>query len=249
MDQKKVLITGAARGLGKEIKIFLAERDFFIYGTTRKLKDPSILEAHSKMLELDLSSKASIDALVDYLTKNENAIDYMIHNSGIAYLDPIDVLDEEEYRKMFEVNFFGPIYLTKQLIPLMKRAKKSKIIFISSIASVDHWPYLGGYAASKAALEAVAFESAVLFKKWGIDVSVIRPNPLPTDMQILRSKNALQSPHPELKKRKLEWETLEGVCDLIFKILNDPAPKFDYQTGEFSEKRVQQFHKKNCYQK
>ncbi len=202
---RNILITGAARGLGRHLGEFLSKKNYSVYGTTRNPKASKNSDLF-RLIYLDLKESDSINLLHDHLKKMNVSIDVLIHNSGVAYLDPADVLDEEECRHTFEVNFFGPICLTTKLLPMMKRNSRGNIIFISSIVSIDHWPYLGVYSASKAAIESVAFEWAVLLKRWNIHVSVIRPNPLPTNMQILRSKNAGKSPYPELNKRELIWE-------------------------------------------
>lgn len=244
---KNVLITGVAHGLGKSLSDFLIEKGFFIFGTTRYPQ--KLLPSNSlKIFQLDLSDRYSIEQLVDSLEESGESIDAIIHNAGVAYLDPADVLEEDECRYVFDVNFFGPLHLTKRLLPLIKMQHQAKLIFISSIVSIDHWPYLGVYAASKVALEAVAFEWAVLLKKWNIYVSIIQPNPLPTDMQILRSKNAPKSPYPELNNRHLDWESIDDVCVLVYKILMTTSPKFQYQTGPYSEETAHRFLKDNIYQ-
>src|SRR5574342_124476 len=182
---KKILITGALRGLGKSLASFLSKQGHRVYGTTRDLNSV-VGPIDFKVLELDLRKHSSIEQLSNYFTTLNESIDVIIHNAGIAYLDPADLLEESESRSIFNVNFFGPIYLTKKFLPQMRKANQGHLIFISSIVSIDHWPYLGVYSASKAAIESVAFEWAVLLKKWNIHVSVIRPNPLKTDMQIFR---------------------------------------------------------------
>lgn len=244
---KNVLITGAVRGLGKHLTKLLLSKGYSVYGTTRNLKEAKE-ERNLKVFYLDLCDNKSIANLTNYLKKSNKPLDAVVHNAGIAYLDPIEIMDEEEYRHIFEVNFFGPVTLTQQLLPLLKKSQKSSLIFISSIVSIDCWPYLGAYAASKRAIEAVAFEWAILLKSWNINVSVIQPNPLPTDMAIMRSKNACKSHYPELKNRLLEWESIEETVELVYEILETEAPKFQYQTGKYSKQTVSKFLKENAYQ-
>ncbi len=245
---KRILITGAARGLGRALGNFLSKQGHEVIGTTRNLK---IVQdsVGFKLLSLDLRKKQSIERLANHFIKSKECIDVIIHNAGVAYLDPADLLDEDESRHIFDVNFFGPMLLTKKLLPQMRVAKKGHLLFISSIVSIDHWPFLGVYSASKAAIEAVAYEWAIVLKRWNINVSVVRPNPLQTDMQILRSRNTKQSPYPDLLKRSLEWEKIEEVCELVSNILRDPLPEFAYQTGPHSQKTADRFIKKQAYQK
>lgn len=245
---KTVLITGAARGLGKHLSELLVSKGYFVYGTSRNLKTLKNVE-NTEFFYLDLTDQKSIDELANHFLETGITIDAIVHNSGVAYLDPIEVLDEEEYRHIFEVNFFGVVKLTKKLLPILKKSAKSNLVFISSIVSIDCWPYLGAYSASKRALESVAFEWATLLKKWNIYVSVVQPNPLPTDMQILRSKNAGKSLYPELESRKLDWESISDTTNLVHKILENPNSQFFYQTGEKSKKVVNHFIRQEAYQK
>lgn len=245
---KKILITGAARGLGRCLGEFLSQKGYFVYGTTRNLAATKDTDKF-KFLYLDLRDTQSIDHLHARLVTLNESIDVLIHNAGIAYLDPADVLDDEESRHIFDVNFFGPLTLTKKILPMMRNANKGNLIFISSIVSINTWPYLGVYSASKAAIESIAFEWAILLKKWNIHVSVIRPNPLPTDMQILRSRNTNDNPYPALGKRVLNWEDIDSVCSIISLVLNSSSPEFAYETGSFSEETVQRFLRKSEYQK
>lgn len=244
---KKVLITGVSRGLGKILAEYLIDQDFIVYGTVR---DKSQFEDSDnlKYISLDLQKQASIDRALEYLFSITDNLDAVIHNAGIAYLNPADELEDEERRKIFEVNFFGPIYLTEKILPYFRKSNNGKIIFISSIASVDPWPSLGVYSASKAALEKVAFEWAVLLQKWNISVSVIRANPLPTNMKILKSKNTETSIYGSVFCNELCWEKTDNVCSIISKILSSSSPDFQYTTGKFSEQTVDALLNKDAYQ-
>lgn len=243
---KKILITGAARGLGRCLGESLSKEGNIVYGTTSSLRSEYNHESF-KLLNLDLRDEKSIDRLASHFIESDEPIDVLIHNAGIAYLDPTDYLEESEIRHIFDVNFFGPINLTKKLLPQMRKANKGHLIFISSIVSIDHWPFLGVYSASKAAIESVAFEWAVLLKKWNIHVSVIRPNPLQTDMQILRSKNIKPSPYSDLPIRDLKWENIDDVCKIISKIVNEPSTQFAFQTGPHSQKTAEHFLNESAY--
>jgi short-subunit dehydrogenase len=245
---KNILITGAARGLGKYLSDYFIKKGFSVFATTRD--EEKINDSHKlRFFYLDLTKPNSIASLVKFFEIEKIKIDVLINNAGVAYLDPADVLDDNEHRHIFDVNFFGTIDLTKRIIALMRPANEGKLIFISSIVSVDCWPYLGSYAASKAAIESVAFEWAVLLKKWNISVSVVQPNPLPTDMTLNQSKNTDKSPYPKLIQNDLKWENINDVCEIILKIILDSSPKFRYQTGVYSKKAAQNFLKKDAHEK
>lgn len=245
---KKILITGISRGLGKILADYLIQHNCKVYGTVRQLEKFQSTEK-IQYFHLDLQDNGSIDKAVHKITKNAPFLDAIIHNSGIAYLAPADAMNDQERRQTFDVNFFGPIHLTDRLLPLLKKASNGKIIFISSIVSLDHWPSLGVYSASKAALECVAFEWAVLLKKWNIDVSVIRPNPLPTDMNILKPADSRLNLHGEAFCNDLEWESPEEICKHIIHILNSSSHKFAYASGSKSEKTANSILKREIYEK
>ena len=244
---KNILITGIARGLGKHLAEFFLSKGAIVYGTTRNV---SIVKKRNNLhvFFLDLCNKKSIANLVNFFRKKRIPLDALIHNAGTAYLDPIEIMEEKEYREIFEVNFFGPVALTTGLLSNLRMSQKSNLLYISSIVSIDCWPYLGAYAASKRAMESIAFEWAVLLKNWNICVSVIQPNPLPTDMDIKRSKNSKKSCYPELENRLLQWEGIQETIELIDSILKDKAPQFQYQTGKYSRKTAKTFLKEKAYQ-
>ena len=231
---KKVLVTGVSRGLGKLTKDFLIEAGWYVYGTRR---DNHTSEANNYIdLPLDLESEASINNLIRYF--DDKPLDAIIHNAGIAYKDPAHVLTSAECSQTFQVNFFGPCQLTTGLIPKLSESPLGRLIFISSIVSVDPWPHLGVYAASKAAMDRVAFEWSVLLDN--IETSVIRPNPIPTDMQIQRGSEA--DPDVDDFKSELKWDTVEGTLNAINDALTTPHPNFEYYPGQNAKEAA------NCLQ-
>lgn len=245
---KKVLITGVSRGLGKALSEYLSEHNCEIYGTVRNLDNFS--DTHSiKYTYLDLHIRDSIEKAASEILHKAKHIDVIIHNAGIAYLNPADEMSDHERRLVFDVNFFGPVYLTELLLPHLREVKRGKIIFISSIASIDTWPSLGVYSASKAALECVAFEWSVLLKKWNVRVSIIRPNPLPTNMQIQKSVNSDPGIYGSVFCNELIWEKTEDVCNLVLKIIRSQNPAFEYSTGKFSKMAVNSILKKGAHEK
>ena len=235
---KNILITGAARGLGKHIADYLAAKGYSVYGTTSRISNTETLSTKS-LLYLDYTDKRSIIELAKHFTQSGIQIHGVIHNSGIAYLDPVDVLLEKEHRDIFDINYFGPIELTKRLLPSLKRNRSSHLVFISSITSLECYLYLGAYSASKRAVEAIAFEWACLLNIYNINVSVVQPNPLPTNMDIMRSKNTESNLYPDLVDRSLKWESIQDTVNLILQILENPKPKFLYHTGEFSQQSAE----------
>lgn len=245
---KKIIVTGASRGLGKMLTQLLSQQGWIVYATVRDLKNVNDSEG-IKYFYLDLEKNESIDEVISEIFEKAESIDGIVHCAGKAYLDPADVMTDRERRSVFDVNFFGPVYLTEKALKYMRIAKKGKVVFISSIASLDPWPALGVYSASKSALERVAFEWAVLLKYWGIDVSIVRPNPLPTPMNMLRSSRKEDSPYGDIFCNELRWESIEDACNVIIDILKSDSLKFEYSTGEFSQRTTDMILQNGIYEK
>lgn len=244
---KNILLTGARRGLGLQIKEALIQQKNYVFGTSSRWSNGK-REKNFTSLELDYTKSRTLHKLIESLEISKRKVDVVIHNAGIAYLELIYRMSTKEVKQTFDINFFGPIELTRLLIPQLRQKTVSHIIFISSIVSVDHWPYLGAYAASKAALDTAAFELACTLKKWNINVSIIRPNPLPTNMEMRKAKKSDYDLIPSDFKIELHWERVQDVCAVIKEIISENDPHFEHVTGDYSKNAIEKFHKQNSYQ-
>jgi NAD(P)-dependent dehydrogenase (short-subunit alcohol dehydrogenase family) len=140
LKNKKVVITGATGGLGKEICLLLAElkADIILACRNKEKTDQLIGEILSlypettlDFVELDLNSYESVNNCINSL-KKYNGIDVLINNAGI-YNVPLKKLDSG-YNNVFQVNFVYTYYLTKQLLPELKKKKNSTCITLGSVA-------------------------------------------------------------------------------------------------------------------
>lgn len=231
---KVILVTGAARGLGKTICQCLAREGHNVYGTTSSLSTANMSDFSWPMLQMDLCKEQEIQNVSDFIANKHGQLDALINNAGIAYLDPIEKISSEETKNLFQINFFGPLRLTQNLLPIFRNQKAGKIIFISSIRGIESHGCMGIYSASKAALESAAFDLAVTLSPWDVSVSVIQPGPIYPGMNILHgSANGTDlSQYPICPPIKLNWESPDGVTDLINKILEAKSPHFAYQSSD-----------------
>lgn len=247
--KKNILITGARRGLG----LFLAEQfiknGWEVYRTSSSEK--YVMEqASNKVLFLDYRNVKSVSALVKSLDDQDLKIDAVIHNAGIAVLSPAEDLCEKELRDMYDINFFGPIALTQALLPNLKKNNKANLIFISSIVSVEPWYCLGGYGSSKKALEAVAFDMATTLSKFKIYLSVIQPNPIHKESDIIFFESSSLKKEDIRKKHHFTWENRENLFNVCNDIINTKEmPKFYFQTGPHSDAVSKRFVNRNEYEK
>src|SRR5579883_3056939 len=110
--KKTILITGASRGLGHSLAELLErQEDYSIYAGVRNLQTCLPL-SNSNFIHLDLNDQNSMTQAVDSIIQNEGKIDCLVHNAGIVIAGPIEGMTQEEIRQLFEVNFFGVVFLT-----------------------------------------------------------------------------------------------------------------------------------------
>jgi NAD(P)-dependent dehydrogenase (short-subunit alcohol dehydrogenase family) len=132
-------------------------------------------------LRLDVTSQDDISAAVTEALRRFGCIDVLVNNAGIGYFGAIEESEEEEVRRMFEINFWGLAHVTKAVLPHMRKQRSGHIINISSIGGLVAFPALGFYNATKFAVtaysEALAKETAPL----GIKVTNVAPSGFRTD--------------------------------------------------------------------
>lgn len=178
---KTVVITGASTGIGYDAAVQLAKRGYQVFAGVRKQEDADRLKQHQGIepVILDVTKPAQIDEFVKLLeTKNIQSLS-LVNNAGIAVAGAVEVLTIDDYRKQFEVNFFGLIQMTQKLIPLIRK-HKGRIVNISSVSGLSSTPFLSAYSASKYALEALSDSMRWEFGSFGVKVVVIEPGPILT---------------------------------------------------------------------
>ena len=124
---------------------------------------------------LDVTAPDQIRAAADLVDQ----LDGLVNNAGIALAAPLELVPPDELRYQLEVNLVGQIAVTQAFLPAIRRSK-GRIVFVGSIAGRSALPFLGPYAASKHALEAVADSLRVELRPFGIHVSIVEPGTIKT---------------------------------------------------------------------
>ena len=174
---RAVIVTGASGGLGFATSTLLVQRGFRVFGTLLEHEDSAPLErAGVTPVRLDQTRTASIRdaaARIDELLGGM-PLAGLVNNAGIADGGPIELLDIEAMRQVFEVNVIGMVAVTQAFIPAL-RAAKGRIINISSVSGRLAVPFLAPYCASKFALEAISDCLRRELQPFGVEVVVIQP--------------------------------------------------------------------------
>ena len=176
------LITGASTGIGRATSLRLARAGWTVLAGVRKSEDGQRLAAEGpegriEPLQLDVTDAAQIGAAAARV--GASGLDALVNNAGMGIGGPLEVLGEEEWRRQFDVNFFGQIAVTRALLPALRRAR-GRIVFISSIGGRVAMGFNGPYAASKHAIEAVGDALRVELHNSGIQVALIEPGSVAT---------------------------------------------------------------------
>lgn len=157
---KVVLITGATSGMGLETSILLALNGYTVYAGTRGNEAELLEKAKEKEVQihivpLDVTQTQSIQKAVKSVIEKEGKIDVLVNNAGFGLLATLEEGSDEEMFKQFDVNVFGLIKTTREVLPFMREAQNGVIINISSFLGKMGLPLLSHYNASKYAVEGI----------------------------------------------------------------------------------------------
>ena len=189
---KNVVVTGVSTGIGYAIAKNLVEQGYHVWGSVRKQSDAERLAAEFgkerfTALQFDVTDASAIKAAAEQVGQNvgDRGLAGLVNNAGIAVPGPILLTPVDEFRRQFEVNLFGVIGVTQAFLPLLGARKPcphppGKIINISSVGGRMAMPFLGPYAASKHALEAISDSLRRELMIYGIDVISVQPGTIKT---------------------------------------------------------------------
>ena len=178
---KKVLITGAATGLGYGTALQLAEKGFEviaaveIYGQVQPLKR----DVAARGLKIQVEK---LDVTVEGDRKKALAwnVDILVNNAGVLEGGSVVDIPGNNMRHEFEVNVIGPLLLTQGIAKQMVKSGTGRIVWVSSREGLNVNPFTGIYSASKHAIEAIAETMSMELQEFGIEVVTINPGPFLT---------------------------------------------------------------------
>ncbi|MBV8929061.1 MAG: SDR family oxidoreductase [Mycobacteriaceae bacterium] len=191
-DPRSVVITGASRGLGFASATYLYAQGWRVVAAMRSpdnglehlraaagagADDPRLIG-----VQLDLVDAASVAAAAKAIEEAVGAPDVLIHNAGIAAAGCVEDVPMDVWEQMFATHVFGPVALTRALLPSMRAAGRGRIVVISSQGGVRGMPLIGAYSAAKGAVERWAEALANEIAPFGLGVTVIVTGTFDTDI-------------------------------------------------------------------
>jgi 3-oxoacyl-[acyl-carrier protein] reductase len=212
-DNRVIIITGASRGLGKEIALrfgkaggrvvvnFLSRKQ----EAERVTREISHQGGEAVLFQADVSIAAEADALVQDTIKRWGTIDVLINNAGITRDGLVLRMQEKDWDDVINTNLTGPFHCIRAASGIMTKQRRGHIISLASLVGVQGREGQANYAASKAGLIGLTKACAKEFGPWNIMVNAVLPGYIPTDMSHTLSDTVLH--------RILKENTLNRVSD------------------------------------
>jgi NAD(P)-dependent dehydrogenase (short-subunit alcohol dehydrogenase family) len=187
----RILVTGATRGLGRALVNELSRRDHEVVATGRRLADMADLPATERLV-LDLTDPASIDEAMAVAGR----LEVVINNAAMTVSGPVEAVPANLVEQVLVTNVLGPLRVMQAALPSMRERGAGRILNISSPAGRFAPPLEGVYSASKAALEMLSEATRFEAGHFGVQVTIIQPGTIRTEMADRQQKFELPAYAP-----------------------------------------------------
>jgi short-subunit dehydrogenase len=243
---KVILITGASSGIGLVTAVYLANKNYKVYGTARRLNEMTpIINAGGNAFKLDVTKEEDIINGVNYVIEKEGRIDVLWNNAGFGLWGAVEDISIERAKNQFDVNLFGLARITQEVLPFMRERKEGIIINTSSVGGRIYTPLGAWYHSTKHALEGLSDCLAYELKKFGIKVCLLQPGMIVTEFNDVMlenlQKNSKNSPYSKLNKAMINGikKNIKNpigshpivVAKCVEKIIISKMPKKRYLVG------------------
>src|SRR5262245_50153293 len=176
---KTVIITGASSGIGAAAaRAFSAAGAHVVLAARDRDKLEQVareLPGRALVVPTDVADQQAVEQLVGETVAAFGGMDIVVNNAGVGLAAPIAELAAADFQRALAVDLFGPLVLTQAALPHMRKRGRGQLIYISSVVGLRSLPYLGGYAAAKAALDRLTEALRVELRGSGVAVTLVRP--------------------------------------------------------------------------
>jgi NAD(P)-dependent dehydrogenase (short-subunit alcohol dehydrogenase family) len=247
--QQLIVVTGASTGMGAAAARELARQGFHVLAGVRRDQDADAIRATDiEPVILDITKPEHVEALAARVAADARPLHALVNNAGIQVNGPVEALPMAQWRWVFEVNLFGHIAVTQALLPALLR-NKGRVLNISSIGGTAAMATYGAYSGAKFALEAVSDSLRREVGPLGVQVIVIRPGGVRTEMGtrgVATAKDLAAQMTPEHDERYGDLirannslmasgtdsgVTSEAAALVIAKAVTTPKPRTRYTIG------------------
>lgn len=191
---RTIVVTGCSTGFGRLVSEKLARRGDRVYTTMRGVdgKNRPVAEElrglvqsegiDLRVLELDVTSDASVGAAAETIIAESGAPDVVINNAGQMFMGITEAFTSDELARQLDINVVGPHRVLRAFLPSMRGAGRGLVINVSSIAGRMAVPFFSVYHASKWALEGYSLGLRAELASSGVDVVSVEPGPFTTEL-------------------------------------------------------------------
>jgi len=210
-------ITGTSRGFGREFAQSALERGDQVAATARDTSSlDDLVTSYGDAvlpLELDVTDKAAVEKAVAAARDKFGRLDVVVNNAGYGLFGMVEEITEEQLRAQIETNLFGAFFVTQAALPILREQGSGHIVQISTIGGIAAFPSLGGYHASKWALEGLSESLAQELSGTGVHVTLVEPGGFSTDWAGSSAVHAKPNPaydHIRQAMSKLRGDAEQG---------------------------------------
>ena len=233
------LVTGASSGIGKAASVALVEAGFEVVGTSRHASSVAQRDGVT-FLDLDVTNDESVTTAVRRVIERFGRLDVLVNNAGTGAAGAAEESSVAQTQRIFDINFFGLVRMTKAVLPHMRAQGRGRIINISSVLGIVPAPYMAVYAATKHAIEGYSESVDHEVREHGVRVLLVEPAYTRTAFDA----NAVQpdAPLPIYAEQRQVFDrviasAMEGgddpatVAKTIVAAATDSKPKLRYTAG------------------
>ena len=185
---KVVVITGATAGIGKAAALLFKQKGAKVVCLARREA------AEFDSIPTDITDGEAVKRAIRTVKEKYGRIDILVNNAGMGISGAAEDTDEAAVRKIFELNFFGALRVSREVIPVMREGGGGTIVNVSSVAAELAIPFQSFYSATKAALSSLSAAMRNELAPFGIKVTAVLPGDVKTDFTASREKNASNNP-------------------------------------------------------
>jgi short-subunit dehydrogenase len=224
-ERKVCIITGASSGIGAAAARLLGVKGARVVLAARRADRLSALASElpdALAVPTDVTDPDQVRQLVERATEHYGGVDVLVNNAGQGLHVPVMDLQAADLRAVFELNVVAPLALMQAVMPAMREVGQGAVVNVSSATSLRVFPGLGGYAATKAALNMLSQTARAELAEENVTVSVVYPSVTATEFHdslragsLVRSARSITPDPPELAARAVLYALETGAAHVL----------------------------------